>query len=508
MPNSPIADPPVPETESLASQHSELLQYALRHPGPPPRRQVFVNRTLRMETIRYIGFDLDWTLADYERLPLEHLTFRLAIERLVEHQGYPELVRELEFRPDFPRRGLIIDRQAGTVLRMNRHRYVGQAYLGRRRLNRREIIRLYRQQPVQPASKRFYHVDSLFELPETNVYAELVELSQRHPSLHLPDFERLFADVRSVIDWIHSQGPLKPRVLEDIPTYLRKDRDLGLALQRLSLGKRRLILITNSAWDYVQPLCSYLFDGLLPGLEDWRQLFDLVVVDSGKPGFFRQGQPLVELDATGAPQGVVAAPKWGGIYSGGSLKAMMELLQCRGEQVLYVGDHIYGDIVSSKRESTWRTALIVRELEEELERSAGQIDDIQRLTALRYRLADLGYQMDRLHDVLELYHRMEKEGVDIAAGTLEQLREVFQRMRGRHRNLLRRVGRLSDRVSERYNPNWGAFFHQGSSKTLFSRQVDSYACLYTSRVSNFGFYGTNHYYRVVEDPMLHDRAGH
>ena len=335
-----------------------------------------------------------------------------------------------------------------------------------------------------------------------------MELSQRHPSLHLPDFERLFADVRSVIDWIHSQGPLKPRVLEDIPTYLRKDRDLGLALQRLSLGRRRLILITNSAWDYVQPLCSYLFDGLLPGLEDWRQLFDLVVVDSGKPGFFRQGQPLVELDATGAPQGVVAAPQWGGIYSGGSLKAMMELLQCRGEQVLYVGDHIYGDIVSSKRESTWRTALIVRELEEELERSAGQIDDIQRLTALRYRLADLGYQMDRLHDVLELYHRMEKEGVDIAAGTLEQLRVVFQRMRGRHRNLLRRVGRLSDRVSERYNPNWGAFFHQGSSKTLFSRQVDSYACLYTSRVSNFGFYGTNHYYRVVEDPMLHDRAGH
>ena len=162
MPDSPsAAHLPVASPAEFDSQHSALLHHALRHPVPPPHRQVYANRTLRMETIRFVGFDLDWTLADYEKMPLERLSFGLAVERLIEHQGYPEEVHELAFRPDFPRRGLIIDREAGTVLRMNRHRYVGQAYLGRRLLDRREVIRLYRQEPIQPAAERFYHVDSL-----------------------------------------------------------------------------------------------------------------------------------------------------------------------------------------------------------------------------------------------------------------------------------------------------------------------------------------------------------
>ena len=171
-----------------------------------------------------------------------------------------------------------------------------------------------------------------------------------------------------------------------------------------------------------------------------------------------------------------------------------------------MGDHIYGDVVSSKRESTWRTALIVRELEEELKHGDSRVDDIERLTALRYRLAEVGHQMDRLSDVLKLYKRMESDRPPISAAALEETRDLFARTQSQHRNLLRRVRRLSGRISEGYNPSWGAFFHQDSSKSLFARQVDSYACLYTSRASNFGYYGTNHYYRVIEDPMLHDRT--
>ena len=152
-----------------------LLRYLLRQEDPPPERRIFVNRNLRMESVRYVGFDLDWTLADYKRLPLEELTFQLAIERLVTEQGYPDAVRQVEFRPDFPRRGLMIDKNAGTVLRMNRHRFVNLAYHGRQRLDRQELRRLYRFEPIQPASERFYHLDSLFELPE----ASLTPWSQR-----------------------------------------------------------------------------------------------------------------------------------------------------------------------------------------------------------------------------------------------------------------------------------------------------------------------------------------
>lgn len=36
------------------------------------------------------------------------------------------------------------------------------------------------------------------------------------------------------------------------------------------------------------------------------------------------------------------------------------------QQVLYVGDHIYGDILRSKKSLGWRTMLVVPELETEL----------------------------------------------------------------------------------------------------------------------------------------------
>jgi HAD superfamily 5'-nucleotidase-like hydrolase len=487
---------------------SELLQHALRYSSPPPDRQVFVNRTLRLETIRHIGFDLDFTLADYAREPLEKATLELAIERLISGRGYPEAVREIELRPEFPRRGLLIDKRAGTVLRMNRHRYVGSAYLGRQRLGRSDMVKLYRHEPLRPASDRFYHVDSLFELPETNLFSELVELKERRPSLDLPDHPRLFDDVRHSIDWVHAEGELKARVLADPETYIPRDPEMILALLRLALGKRKLILLTNSDWLYADGVCSYLFDGAVPGLDSWRQLFDLVIVSSAKPGFFREERTFRRLhEEDGRELGSSEAPKWGGVYAGGCLDGMMQLLNCRGERVLYVGDHIYGDIVTSKRESTWRTLLIVRELEEEFHRNAELTYEMEQLKDLKRRLAEAGHRMDQLYDVVTLYRRALENGSDLPAEVLETIREFFTEIKDHHHNLLLRAGRLGDRVARNFNPYWGSFFKQGSSKTLFAHQMEAFSCLYTSRVSNLGLYGTNHYFRVIEDPMMHEHNG-
>jgi HAD superfamily 5'-nucleotidase-like hydrolase len=494
-------------TQGVSESHwSALLHHALRFGHPPAQRRVYVNRTLRLETIQHIGFDLDWTLADYNRQPMEELTFKLAIDRLID-QGYPTELRRAEFRPDFPRRGLLIDKKVGTVVRMNRHRYVGQAYLGHRRLGRRETIRLYRQEPINPSSERFYHVDSLFELPEAALYAELVELAERRPSLGLPEHRKIFVDARKAIDWLHADGPLKRQILADTASYLRRDEELGLALLRLALSGRRLILITNSPWSFAAPICSFLFDGLLPGLDSWRQLFDLVIVASRKPGFFRKGRPFTQLDDSGQERGETGTPEWGGAYSGGNLEGLMRLLDCPGENVLYVGDHIYGDIVSSKLESTWRTALVVSELEDELRKRKEMAYELGRLAELRERLADLGHQMDRLHDVVTLYKTISKEGPEVSEQVQEAIHTLFGDMRDHHRNVRLRVSRLSERISDRFNPYWGSFFKQGSSKTLFAAQLEAYSCLFTSRVSNFGFYGTNHYFRVVEDPMMHEGNG-
>ena len=41
-------------------------------------------------------------------------------------------------------------------------------------------------------------------------------------------------------------------------------------------------------------------------------------------------------------------------------------LNIHGDEILYVGDHIYTDVSQSKVHLRWRTALILRELEEEV----------------------------------------------------------------------------------------------------------------------------------------------
>ena len=56
----------------------------------------------------------------------------------------------------------------------------------------------------------------------------------------------------------------------------------------------------------------------------------------------------------------------GHVYQGGNLQEFEEKTGILGEKVLYVGDHIYGDILRAKKSSVWRTAMIVQELEQEL----------------------------------------------------------------------------------------------------------------------------------------------
>ena len=46
------------------------------------------------------------------------------------------------------------------------------------------------------------------------------------------------------------------------------------------------------------------------------------------------------------------------------------LLGVPSSSVLYVGDHIYGDMLRSKKESAWRTAMVIQELDAELEAPA------------------------------------------------------------------------------------------------------------------------------------------
>ena len=56
----------------------------------------------------------------------------------------------------------------------------------------------------------------------------------------------------------------------------------------------------------------------------------------------------------------------GNVYSGGSLDAVTKLFNAKGKDIMYIGDHIFGDILKSKKENGWRTFLVIPELSQEL----------------------------------------------------------------------------------------------------------------------------------------------
>jgi 5'-nucleotidase len=479
-----------------------LLERAKAGADPAFERRVFVNRTLRMETIDVICFDLDWTLAAYERELLQRLIFDTALERLVSAYGYSEAIRTAEFRPDFAHRGLMIDKAAGTVVKMDRHFYVGRAYLGRRRLTSNERMDLYRRERVDMRRTRFYHVDTLFELAEVNLFSEIVDLVERRAVPGGRPFDRLFDDVRHAVDGVHSDRTLKSKIIARLPSLLPKDQELALTLKKLALTGRRLLLISNSEWYYTEAICRYLFDDVAPS-GDWQKLFDMIVVGARKPLFFRDESPFTRIDDEGNPAGVVEAPEWGGRYLGGSREKLTKLLNVPGERVLYVGDHIYSDILATKLRSTWRTMLIVSELEDELKIQRRMTDDIERLTNLRNVLADLGRRLDSARDVVTLHRILGDEGMPAEADEANENETVAELADG-HEVLRRRAALLDEKITNEFNAYWGSVFKQGSSQSLFGSQVDAFACLYTSRVSNLLPYGNSHYFRVLADPMIHE----
>ncbi len=66
------------------------------------------------------------------------------------------------------------------------------------------------------------------------------------------------------------------------------------------------------------------------------------------------------------------------------------------------------------------------------------------------------------------------------------------------------VDSLEQRIDRAYNSHWGSHLREGNENSRFGEQVNDYADLYTSRVSNFGPYSPLRYFRAPRRPMPHE----
>jgi 5'-nucleotidase len=535
--NSPIPGGPSPDPlhgsfrSSLNRAHAEqaaqraqelltdealarLLTAPRERPEVPRARDVFVNRNLRMASIELIGFDMDYTLAIYHMRRLEQLSFDMTLAKLVGQYGYPPVIGHLLYDHHFVMRGLAVDRQTGNILKMDRFGHVGRVWHGLRPVKPEVRRGLYRNKRIRPSDPRFAWNDTLFALPETCLYAGIIELLE---SLgQRVDYAKLYDDIREAIDTVHRDNSLKREVRKELSRYIFHDPELGPALHKLRSGGKRLFLLTNSAWDYTNAVMKYLLDGQVPEYPSWRNYFDYVVTAAGKPGFFTEQRPFLELDSSTEEGRVVGEAKSlerGTVYSGGNLVQFEQFTEYRGESVLYVGDHIYGDILKSKKSSLWRTCMVVQEIEDEITYTDSRREEISRLSEVELTRARLDDEVNAIKTSLNaLERRLERD----APGSSERTRadEERRRLKG-ELDLVRRALKesteiadtLEQDVEEGFNPYWGLLFKEGNENSRFGYQVEQYACLYTSRVSNFLHYSPMQYYRSPRDLMPHEQAG-
>src|SRR5678809_752883 len=97
-------------------------------------------------------------------------------------------------------------------------------------------------------------------------------------------------------------------------------------------------------------------------------------------------------------------------------------------QVLYIGDHIYGDMLRAKKSSVWRTAMVIQELEGELmhyDHYKEKVDRLQNLDRQCSRLdSEITYQQMLIKALYKQPDSTETAKQE-AKKQLEQLRNAY-----------------------------------------------------------------------------------
>ncbi|XP_028757714.1 5'-nucleotidase domain-containing protein 4 isoform X1 [Neltuma alba] len=489
-------------------------------------KQIFCNRSLNMKNIVAVGFDMDYTLAQYKPETFETLAYQGTVKKLVSDLGYPKELLKWSFDWKYMVRGLVLDKNRGNILKMDRHKYVKVAYHGFKELSKEDKVGTYGNTLVRNSFDEpdYALIDTLFSLAEAYLFAQLVDFKDSHPGeiLGHVDYARMYKDVRAAVDMCHRDGTLKQMVAKDPKRYINEDPSIVPILQMLRASGRAVFLVTNSLWDYTNIVMNFLCGSpVVDGRTNfgWLRYFDVVITGSAKPSFFDEEnranlfevEPetgmLINTD-NGSPMpqvGDIAArllPEDKGahkVFQGGSVGHLHKLLSVASSpQVLYVGDHIYGDILRSKKVLGWRTMLVVPELEKEVKllwESRNTRKELQFLRSERDRIEDeihhLKWALKSKNPNDNAYPKIPSE--------LDKFELEGEKVRSNHQETQRKL-------HQRFHEVWGQLMKTGYQNSRFAHQVkvERFACLYTSHVSNLGLYSPDKYYRTSEDFMPHE----
>jgi hypothetical protein len=131
----------------------------------------------------------------------------------------------------------------------------------------------------------------------------------------------------------------------------------------------------------------------------------------------------------------------------------------------------------------------------ELEERRGDLEDQLRFYQQRYK---------------EFTRKMEdsaghkKNGAPPLDADRARTKRAVERIRGALRAVDAEAATLERAIDQRFHSYWGSLLKESSETSSFGDQVEEYACIYTSRVSNLLAYSPLQYFRSPRDVMPHE----
>jgi hypothetical protein len=164
-------------------------------------------------------------------------------------------------------------------------------------------------------------------------------------------------------------------------------------------------------------------------------------------------------------------------------------------------------MLRAKKSSVWRTAMILQELEQEitqLERFKDRLDRLEMLERQCSRYdSEISYQQLLLKELQKVADGGSHDEAVVEAAKREAKHRLDE-LRASMKAATDEMESIEEDVDRAFNPYWGAIFREGAENSRFGEQVDDYACVYTSRVSNFLAYSPLRYFRSPRDHMPHE----
>ncbi|GFY61305.1 5'-nucleotidase domain-containing protein 3 [Trichonephila inaurata madagascariensis] len=310
---------------------------------------------------------------------------------------------------------------------------------------------------------RMRQLNDLFSVPEICLLSTVTEYFIRNKIPHHPEI--LSHDVQGAVRRIH---PTMHAMLEkaNIGGYLEEHKELAQFLQSLQKGGKKMFLITNSPFKFVDRGMTFMLGPC------WRNYFDIVIVEAKKPLFFaNQSWPfrIYDVEANCTLWEEVKSLEKGRVYIEGNLSDLQRMTKWYGKNVLYVGDQIYSDLADLTLHHGWRTGAIIYELS----------DEIRILNRPDYKKA---------------------------VSWLKSFQSASQQTYNKDSEYIRReYESIRNFTKAKFNRQFGSIFRTHDNPTYFSRRLFRYSDIYTSQITNLSRYPLNHIFYPKRFALPHEK---